>query len=65
MKNVWEPVPGTRFFTRNGVGLYERLTDQLFLRVDDVDETDVRELGDRFAQAFETRAPVQPAQLVA
>lgn len=65
MKNVWEPVPGTRFFTRNGLGLYERLTDQLFLRVDDVDETDVRELGDRFAQAFETRSPVQPAQLVA
>jgi hypothetical protein len=65
MKNVWEPVPGTRFFTRNGLGLYERLTDQLFLRVDDVDETDVRELGDRFAQAFEARSPVQPAQLVA
>ena len=65
MKNVWEPVPGTRFFTRNGVGLYERLTDQLFLRVDDVDETDVRELGDRFAQAFETRSPIHPDQLVA
>jgi hypothetical protein len=34
MKDVWEPVAGTRFFSRNGVGLYERLTDHLFLRVD-------------------------------
>ena len=58
MRDVWEPVPGTRFYTRNGIGLYERLTDQLFLRVDDVDENDVRELGTRFADAFETRAPV-------
>ncbi len=30
----WEPVSGTRFYTRNGSGLYERLTDRLFLRVD-------------------------------
>ena len=32
MKDVWQAVPGTRFFSRNGEGLYERLTDQLFLR---------------------------------
>jgi hypothetical protein len=59
MRDVWEPVPGTRFFTRNGVGLYERLTDQLFFRVDDVDEVDAKELGSRFADAFETRAPIR------
>jgi hypothetical protein len=59
MKDVWEPVPGTRFFTRNGAGLYERLTEHLYLRVDDVDENDARELGGRFADAFETRAPVR------
>lgn len=59
MKDVWEPVPGTRFYTRNGTGLYERLTDQLFLRIDEVDETDLQELGTRFADAFETRAPIR------
>ena len=59
MTDVWEKVPGTRFYSRNGVGLYERLTDRMYLRVDDVDETDMRELGGRFADAFETRAPVR------
>ncbi len=59
MKNVWEPVPGTRFFTRNGEGLYERLTEQLFLRVDEVDQTDAEEVCTRFAEAFEARAPVR------
>ena len=59
MTDVWTPVPGTRFFSRNGVGLYERLTDHLFLRVDEIDETDVKELGTRFADAFEARAPVR------
>ena len=29
MKDVWQSVPGTRFYSRNGEGLYERLTDQL------------------------------------
>lgn len=58
MESVWAPVPGTRFFTRNGDGLYERLTDQLFLRVDEVDETDAREICGRLANAFEARAPV-------
>ncbi|MEA2730002.1 MAG: hypothetical protein QOF70_4477, partial [Acetobacteraceae bacterium] len=24
MNDVWQPVPGTRFFSRNGEGLYER-----------------------------------------
>ena len=59
MRDVWQPVPGTRFFSRNGEGLYERLTDQLYLRVDDVDETDAREVCGRFAEAFEARAPVR------
>ena len=59
MKDVWEPVAGTRFFSRNGEGLYERLTDRLYLRVDEVDETDAREVCSRFAEAFEARAPVR------
>lgn len=59
MKDVWQPVSGTRFFCRNGEGLYERLTDHLYLRVDDVDENDARETCTRFAEAFEARAPVR------
>ena len=59
MKDVWQPVPGTRFYTRNNEGLYERLTDQLFLRVDEVDETDAQEVCTRLADAFEARAPVR------
>ena len=59
MKSVWAPVPGTRFYTRNGEGLYERLTDQLYLRVDEVDETDAAEVCTRFAEAFEARAPIR------
>lgn len=59
MKDDWQPVPGTRFFSRNGIGLYERLTEQLYLRVDEVDETDEREVCSRLANAFETRAPTQ------
>lgn len=59
MNNVWQPVPGTRFYSRNGEGLYERLTEQLFLRVDEVDETDAREVCTRLADAFEARAPVR------
>ncbi len=59
MNNVWQPVPGTRFYSRKGVGLYERLTDQLFLRVDEVDDTDAEKVCSRFAEAFESRAPVR------
>ncbi|MEA2744481.1 MAG: hypothetical protein QOF90_1860 [Acetobacteraceae bacterium] len=59
MKDVWEPVAGTRFFSRNGEGLYERLTDHLYFRVDEVDEADAREVCSRLADAFETRAPVR------
>ena len=59
MNDVWQPVAGTRFFSRNGEGLYERLTDKLYLRVDDVDETDAREVCTRFAEAFEARVPVR------
>jgi hypothetical protein len=59
MENVWAPVPGTRFYTRNGDGLYERLTDKLYLRVDEVDEIDAREVCTRLADAFEARAPVR------
>ena len=40
MGNLWQPIAGTRFFTRNGTGLYERLTPNLYLRVDDLDEAD-------------------------
>ena len=36
--DVWEPIPGTRFFTRNGEGLYERLTDATYIRLDDKDD---------------------------
>ena len=57
--DVWQPVAGTRFYSRNGDGLYEKLTDRLFLRVDEVDETDAREVCFRFAEAFESRAPVR------
>jgi hypothetical protein len=59
MNDVWQPVPGTRFFSRNGEGLYERLNERLYLRVDDVDETDARDVCFRFAEAFEARAPVR------
>lgn len=59
MSSEWQPVPGTRFYCRNGEGLYERLTDRLFLRVDDVDEIDEQEVCTRLANAFETRAPVR------
>ena len=40
MSDVWEPIIGSRFFTRNGKGLYERLKPGLYLRVDDLDEAD-------------------------
>jgi hypothetical protein len=53
MAGVWEPIPGTKFFSRNGEGVYERLTDQLYMRVDEVEETDGREVTTRFAEAFE------------
>jgi hypothetical protein len=59
MSDVWQPVAGTRFYSRNGEGLYERLTDKLYLRVDEVDETDAREVCTRFAEAFESRTPVK------
>ena len=40
MENQWEPIAGSRFYTRNGKGLYERLTPRLYLRVDELDEAD-------------------------
>jgi hypothetical protein len=40
MSDVWTPVVGGRFFARNGFGLYERLTPDLYLRIDDLDEAD-------------------------
>jgi hypothetical protein len=51
-KNEWRPIPGTRFYCRNGEGIYDRLTDLLFLRVDDVDENDVGEIIERYRAAF-------------
>jgi hypothetical protein len=59
MNDTWQPVSGTRFYSRNGEGLYERLTERLYLRVDEVDENDEREVCTRFAEAFEARAPVR------
>jgi hypothetical protein len=50
---VWRPIPDSRFYSRNGAGVYERLTDQLFLRVDEVDEEEALEVCRRFAAAFE------------
>ena len=52
MKDVWEPIPGTRFFTRNGTGLYERLTSHLYLRLDDLDEADQVECCRRMADCW-------------
>jgi hypothetical protein len=49
MKDVWEPIAGTRFFTRNGTGLYERLTPHLYLRLDELDESDRVECCRRIA----------------
>jgi hypothetical protein len=59
MNDIWQPVPGTRLYSRNGEGLYERLTDRLYLRIDEMDETDALEVCTRFAEAFEARAPVR------
>jgi hypothetical protein len=52
MSDIWEPVAGSRFFTRNGTGLYERLTPQLYLRVDDLDEADEVECCRQFARRW-------------
>ena len=57
MSNQWQPVEGTRFFTRNGKGLYERLTPQLYLRVDDLDEEDAVECCQHFASGEQTSPP--------
>ncbi|MBV8935451.1 MAG: response regulator [Alphaproteobacteria bacterium] len=43
MSDVWKRIAGSRFFTRNGTGLYERLTPYLYLRVDNLDEADAVE----------------------
>jgi hypothetical protein len=53
-KDAWRPIPGTRFYSRNGEGIYEHLTDRLFLRVDDVDEKDAEAVIERFRAAFGT-----------
>jgi hypothetical protein len=53
-EDEWRPIAGTRFYTRNGEGIYERLTDRLFLRVDDVDEKDAEAVIERFRAAFGT-----------
>jgi hypothetical protein len=44
-------VAGSRYFTRNGKGLYERLTPQMYFRVDELDESDVVECFQQFATA--------------
>jgi hypothetical protein len=50
--DVWKRVPGTRFYSLNGEGHYEKLTDRLFVRVDGVFETDGRAAPEDFATAF-------------
>ena len=40
MIDIWERIPGTDLFTRNGKGLYERLKPDLYLRLDELDEAD-------------------------
>jgi hypothetical protein len=57
MNDQWQPVVGTRFFTRNGKGLYERLTPQLYLRVDELDEEDAVECCQQFAAAEQVSPP--------
>ncbi|MBN8875151.1 MAG: hypothetical protein J0H67_20120 [Rhodospirillales bacterium] len=49
MDDVWEPVPGTRYFTRNGKGLYERLTPQMYFRVDELEAADAVECFGQFS----------------
>jgi hypothetical protein len=45
------------YYSRNGEGMYERLTDQLFLRVDETDEAEAREVCMRFAEELAGTAP--------
>ena len=54
MRDIWEPVAGTRYFTRNGKGLYERLTASMYLRVDDLEDTDAIECFQQFGAAPDT-----------
>jgi hypothetical protein len=51
MGSMWEPVAGTRYFTRNGRGLYERLTPQMYFRVDELEDSDAVECLQSFAPA--------------
>jgi hypothetical protein len=54
MNDIWEPVAGTRYFTRNGKGLYERLTPRMYLRVDDLEDSDAIECFQQFGCAADT-----------
>ncbi len=49
MDDLWEPVAGTRYFTRNGKGLYERLTPRMYFRVDELEDADAVECCRQFA----------------
>ncbi len=51
MDDVWEPVAGTRYFTRNGRGLYERLTPRMYFREDEMEAADAIECFQSFAPA--------------
>jgi hypothetical protein len=51
MDDVWEPVAGSRYFTRNGKGLYERLTPQMYFRVDELEDADAIECFQQFASS--------------
>lgn len=48
MDDLWEPVEGTRYFTRNGKGLYERLTPRMYFRVDELEDADAIECFKHF-----------------
>jgi hypothetical protein len=51
-KDEWRPIPGTRFYSRNGEGIYEHLMDRVFIRVDGVDPKDSEAVVERFRAAF-------------
>jgi hypothetical protein len=51
-KDDWQPIPGTQLYARNGEGIYERLADGLFIRMDDVDEKAAEKVVARLKAAF-------------
>ena len=63
-EGLWEPIPGTRMFSRNGVGAYVHLGEHQFLRVDDLDvdvQAHAAAVAKRFREAFEAFGETEPA----